>query len=144
PADGFSDRLLQVAPLARGPSMLVSDFEGRIGARYTIQTIRALKTRFPGVHFVWIMGADGLGAFHRWRDWTRLMRELPMAVVARPHVGLKSRFSPAARRFAGVRRPMSAARGLALAQPPAWVYLDAPLNPASSTALRVGRGRGVI
>ncbi len=144
PANGWSSRLLHVEHHAWGPSMLVSDFEGRVAARYTIETIRALKFRFRGVHFVWIMGADGLAAFHRWRDWTSIMREIPIAVVARPHVGLKSRFSPAARRFARARRPLSAASRLAVARPPAWVYLDAPLSGASSTAIRAGRRSSVI
>ncbi|CAN7501677.1 nicotinate-nucleotide adenylyltransferase [Phenylobacterium sp. LjRoot219] len=122
--------------VARGPSMKVSDAETRLGVQYTIDTVRALKARHPGVKFVWIMGADGLAGFHRWRGWAEILREIPVAVIARPGVSLPSRFSPAARRFARFRRPAADAAGLLGAAPPAWVFLTAPLNHESSTDLR--------
>jgi nicotinate-nucleotide adenylyltransferase len=82
------------------------------------------------------MGADSLADFHRWRGWTQLMREVPVAVVSRPWIAMKSRFSPAAQRFARARRPAREARLLATTRPPAWVFLRGPLNFQSSTALR--------
>jgi nicotinate-nucleotide adenylyltransferase len=121
---------------AAGPSMLVSDAETKIGSVYTIDTLRVLKARYPGVCFVWIMGADSLAGFHRWRGWTQIMREAPVAVVSRPGTELKSRTAPAARRFARARIPASAAATLPCRRPPAWVYLTGPLNFTSSTALR--------
>jgi nicotinate-nucleotide adenylyltransferase len=129
-------RMQSARRLAQGPRMIVSDFETRAGSQYTIDTLRLLKARFPGVKFVWIMGADNLASFHRWRGWTEIFRLLPIAVVARPGATLKSRFAPAARRFAWAR--MSSRQGQALADrpPPAWLYLRAPLNSLSSTALR--------
>ncbi len=122
--------------LATGPAMVVSDLERRLGSRYTIDTVRRLKARFPRVRFVWIMGADSLGGLHAWRDWAGLLREIPMAIVARPGVTIRSLGAPAARRFAHFRLPASAGRRLPFAEPPAWLYLTAPWNYASSTALR--------
>jgi nicotinate-nucleotide adenylyltransferase len=121
---------------ARGSAMIVSDAETRLGSQYTIDTLRVLRARFPGVKFVWVMGADSLATFHRWRGWTQIMREVPVAVISRPWAALKSRTSPAARRFAHARKPASAAATLPDATAPAWVYLTGPLNFASSTALR--------
>ncbi len=129
-------RISSARKAARGPAMLVSDFESRAGTRYTVDTVRALKGRFPGVNFVWLMGADNLAQFHRWRDWRHLFRLLPVAVVSRPGNELRGRLSPAAARFARFRRPVSEAGLLARRTAPAWVYLTAPLNPLSSTALR--------
>ena len=134
--DALARRIQGARRYAQGPAMIVSDAETRIGSQYTIDTVRALKARFPGVHFVWIMGADSLASFHRWRGWTQIMRDVPVAVVSRPWIALKSRFSPAARRFSHARLPTSAARLLPTTRPPAWVYLHGPLNFASSTALR--------
>jgi nicotinate-nucleotide adenylyltransferase len=122
---------------APGRAMIVSGVEERLGSRYTIDTVRALKTRFPSVRFVWIMGADNLANFHRWRGWTQIVREIPVAIVSRPGDAMKSRLSPAARRFARGRLQESAALRLADHPPPAWIYLTAPLNHASSTALRI-------
>jgi nicotinate-nucleotide adenylyltransferase len=135
----LDERLAETARWASGPSMIVSDLERRIGTRYSIDTVRWLKARFPGVRFVWIMGADGLADFHLWRGWTALARELPIAVVSRPGVALRSRSSPLARRFAASRVPARAARTLADRPPPAWLYLDAPYDFSSSTALRNSR-----
>lgn len=129
-------RLLSARRFARGPSMVVSDAETRLGSAYTLDTVRALKARHPGVRFVWIVGADGLAGLHRWRGWTQLLHEVPLAVVARPGALMSSRSAPAARRFASARRPAPAAAVLAGATAPAWTWLAAPLNPASSTALR--------
>jgi nicotinate-nucleotide adenylyltransferase len=129
-------RMAGAHALAKGPGMVVSDLETRLGSAYTIDTVRALKQRFPGVKFVWIMGADSLASFHRWRGWTQIMREVPVAVVSRPWISLKSRFSPAALRFARFRRPSSQAITLPGATTPAWVFLYGRFNFQSSSALR--------
>src|SRR5690349_6351961 len=138
PAD-LAERLAAVKAVAGGPGMIVTDAETKLGSTYTIDTIRALKARFPGVHFVWIMGADSLATFHRWRGWTQLMREVPIAVVSRPWISLKSRFSPAALRFRRFRKTSAEAMGLPKAKPPAWVFLRGRFNFQSSTALRARR-----
>ncbi len=138
-AQELDDRLTGARKLARGRRMLVSDAERRLGVRYSLDTVRRLKSRFPAVRFVFIIGADNLAGFRAWRGWTRLMAEVPLAVVARRTEGAEVRFSSLARRFAGARQPESAARRLADAAPPAWIYLTAPLHPASSTKLRKAR-----
>jgi nicotinate-nucleotide adenylyltransferase len=129
-------RMADVRAVARGPSMIVSDLEQRIGAAYTVDVVRILAARFPGVRFVWLMGADSLAGFHRWRGWNDIMHAAPVAVVARPGYVFAGGFSTAARRYAFARRPASQAASLAMARPPAWVYLTAPLNFLSSTDLR--------
>jgi nicotinate-nucleotide adenylyltransferase len=126
---------------AVGPGMIVSDLEARLGSRYTLDLIRILRSRYPAVRFVWLMGADNLASFHRWRGWDQIMRLVPVCVVARPGWGLQGRLAPAARRFAWARRPASEARRLAGATPPAWIYLPAPLNFASSSEIRT-RAKG--
>ena len=138
----LAERLAGARQWARGARMIVSDAETRLGSQYTIDTLRVLRARYPGVKFVWVMGADSLATFHRWRGWTQIMREVPVAVISRPWAALKARTSPAARRFAGARLPSSAASILADATAPAWVYLTGPLNFASSTALRGRQTRG--
>lgn len=124
---------------ADGRSMIVSDFETRAGTQWTVDTLRALTARYPGVRFVWLMGSDNLAGFHKWRGWTDIMRMMPMAVIARPGSLHLSRTSPAAARFAPARIPSSRARLLPDLEAPAWTWLTAPLNPRSSTALRAAR-----
>ena len=130
------------AAAARGPMMVVSDVETRIGTQWTIDTLRVLVARHPGVHFVWLMGSDNLANFHRWRGWTDIMRLMPVAVIARPGSLLDSRTAPAAARFAGARIPAARAGRLPYMEAPAWTYLTAPLNPRSSSAIRAVRAVG--
>ena len=131
-----ADRMAGARRFAHGPAMIVADAERRIGTQYTIDTLRVLQARFPGVKFVWIMGADSLAGFHRWRGWTQIMAGVPVAVVSRPWISLKSRFAPAAKRFSSARISASRARMLPGLKPPAWVFLTGPLNFQSSTVLR--------
>lgn len=132
----LAERMASARQMAAHPDMVVSDFETRAGTRWTIDTLRALKSRHPGVRFVWLMGSDNLAGFHRWRGWTDILSLMPVAVIARPGSLLESRTAPAARRFAGFRVPQEAARSLPYLEAPAWSYLTAPLNARSSTAIR--------
>jgi nicotinate-nucleotide adenylyltransferase len=132
----LAERMAGVKALTNSRGMIVTDAETRLGSAYTVDTVRSLKARFPGVKFVWIMGADSLASFHRWKGWTDIMREVPVAVVSRPWISLKSRFSPAARRFAHARRPTQSAMRLADSKTPAWAFLFGRFNFQSSTALR--------
>ncbi len=135
----LDQRLAWVRKLAKGPAMVVSDVENRAGAFWTIDTLRFIKARHPGVKFVWVMGSDNLAGFHHWKGWTDIARLMPMAVVARPGSILGSRFAPTSTFFAEHRVPATRAPVLAGMAAPAWVYLTAPLNPASSTAIRRSR-----
>ena len=139
-------RMASARAQAHGPRMIVSDVEQRVGSRYTIDILRILKARFPGVKFVWIMGGDNLASLHSWRGWVNILREMPVAVIARPGAEVKSRSSAAARRFGFARISSREAPQLADRAPPAWLYLRAPLNFVSSTALRQrakGAGAGL-
>lgn len=138
-AERMASARAAAAMAAAGRSMVVSDFETRAGTQWTIDTLRALTARHPGVRFVWLMGSDNLASFHKWRGWTDIMRMMPVAVVARPGSMLESRSAPAAQRFAAHRVSSREARLLPDIPAPAWTYLRAPLNPRSSTALRAAR-----
>ena len=138
----LAERMASARAIAGGPRMIVSDFETRAGTRWTVDTLRALQARHPGVHFVWLMGSDNLENFHRWRGWTDIMRTMPVAVIARPGSLLESRAAPAARRFAANRVSSREARLLPRMAAPAWTYLTAPLTPSSSTARRARAREG--
>jgi nicotinate-nucleotide adenylyltransferase len=104
--------------LARHPRIDTTSFSG--GSVYTADVLAALKRRFPGVRFVWLMGADNLPEFHRWRDFEDIFARVPIAVFDRPGYRLKARASRAARRFADYRVDETDAGGLADLIPPAW------------------------
>ncbi len=131
-------RLDEARRVMRHPRVQVSDVEARLGTRYTAQTLRALRRRYPGVRFVWLMGADNLADLHRWDDWRAIMHAVPIGVLARPGQRMSARMSVAARVFESARIAPAAASLLARATPPAWCFVNVPMRVDSSTALRVG------
>jgi nicotinate-nucleotide adenylyltransferase len=122
--------------LARHPRMAVTEFEAEIGATYTVETLRFLRRRCPGVRFVFIMGADSWAGLHRWRGWREIAHLVPIAVIDRPSWTLRAGGSRAALALARYRVPERAAGALANLVPPAWTFLHGPRSHLSSTALR--------
>jgi nicotinate-nucleotide adenylyltransferase len=140
--DGLSDRatrLTAVRRLARGPRMKVTSFEAELGTPYTAATLSFLKRRHPGVHFVWVMGADNLASFSRWQHWRTIAGLMPFAVVDRPGWRLASVAGPAAQALRAARISEARAAELPLLAPPAWTLLTTRLSPLSSTELRQKR-----
>ena len=132
----LSVRRAMAQRLIRDPRVRITEIEARLGTRATVDTLAALKRHYPGVRFVWVMGADNLAQLHRWKHWRRLVGQVPLAVLARPGQRLPALTSPAARSLAGARLPAGAARSLATTAPPAWIWLDIPMRDISSTCLR--------
>jgi nicotinate-nucleotide adenylyltransferase len=138
----LAERIEAAAALARHPRIVVTGIEAEIGATYTADTLRFLHRRCPGVRFVWIMGADNLLQFDRWRDWEQIARTTPIAVVDRPGATFRAMGAKAAQRFAAARVAERDAPLLADRRPPAFVFLHGPRIAQSSTALRALKARG--
>lgn len=130
------DRMLDARKFAKQPRMKVTGFEAELGTPYTAAMLAFLKRRYPGVHFVWVMGADNLASFDRWQYWQSIAAAFPIAVVDRPGWRLKALSARAGAALRGRRVPENQAAGLALMQPPAWTLLTTRLSALSSTALR--------
>jgi nicotinate-nucleotide adenylyltransferase len=135
----LDDRIAAARALARHPRIVVTGLEAGIGVRFTYDTIRHLVARCPGVHFVWIMGADNLRTFHRWQSWRRIAALVPIAVVDRLGPSLYAPGSVAAQALSRFRLPERDAALLPGHRPPAWVFLHGLKSPLSSTALRALR-----
>ena len=132
----LAKRLAAARRVARHPRIAVSGLEAVIHTRYTVDTIRWLKRRCPGMRFVWIMGADNLKDFHRWHRWRCLAALVPIAIVDR---GGREPGGGAGRAFSALmqfRLPERAASTLIRRKPPAWIFLHGRKSPLSSTALR--------
>jgi nicotinate-nucleotide adenylyltransferase len=132
----FDARLSGARAVAQHPRIVVTGIESALGTRFTIDTLRALKRRFPGVHFVWLMGSDNLLQLPRWRDWQAIFASVPIAVVARPGSEVAARASKAAVRFR--TSYVAPDRHFSVMPAPAWTILDSRRNPVSATGLRTG------
>jgi nicotinate-nucleotide adenylyltransferase len=135
----FGARFESAVATARHPRIKVSDLELRLGTRYTADTLRALRKRFPRHRFVWLMGADNLRQIPRWQRWGEIFTELSIAVFDRPSYSFNALAGKAAHRYRHNRVPARGAKRVAGLRPPAWVFLHIPRHKASATAIRAGR-----
>lgn len=133
----FSERYAAARKLAAPErSIRVSDIEARIHTRYTIDTLRKLRRRFPQKRFVWLMGADNLATIHLWQEWEKIFSLAPILVLDRMPFSHSALRKKAAIRFAKFRKEprqllVCAQKGL-----PAWAYMHMRRHPESSTRLR--------
>ncbi|MGV6812186.1 MAG: nicotinate-nucleotide adenylyltransferase [Brevirhabdus sp.] len=122
--------------LMRHPRVDVTGIEAVLGTTYTAETLSALMSLYPGVRFIWLMGADNLAGFHRWKNWREIMENVPIGVLARPETRIQARTSPAATAFKQAQLRIPAARVLAKHRAPAWCLVNVPMVDLSSTRLR--------
>jgi len=135
----LAERVAAARALAHHPRIDVSDLEAQLGTTHTYKTIAYLVRRCPGVHFVWIMGADNLRSFHRWQRWRGIAALVPIAVIDRLGPSLYAGAGAAGQALGRFRLAESAAKALPARMPPAWIYLHGLKSPLSSTALRAAR-----
>ncbi len=132
----LAERIRAARALTRDPRVTVTGFEAGLRARYSYQTVEHLLRACPGVKFVWIMGADNLAGFFRWRRWREIARKMPILVIDRPGSTHRAVHGLAGGWFERFRLPESSARTLPLRAPPALVVLHGPRSTLSSTQLR--------
>jgi nicotinate (nicotinamide) nucleotide adenylyltransferase/ribosome silencing factor RsfS/YbeB/iojap len=133
----FPVRLDQAREVAAGHKRIrVTDLENWLGSRYTADTLKAMRRRFPRLRFVWLMGGDNLVQIRHWERWAEIFRIVPIAVFDRPSYSAKALAGLAARRFARERLSSTAARRLAETKPPAWAFFHTRLDPTSATRIR--------
>jgi nicotinate-nucleotide adenylyltransferase len=129
-------RIAAARALVRHPRIVVTDIEARIGTRYTAETIARLIALYPGVRFVWLMGADNLTQFHRWQRWEWILNTVPVGVLARPGQRISARSAKAAVIYRAAKLPATHASLLARSEAPAWCFLNVPMVDVSSSAIR--------
>jgi nicotinate-nucleotide adenylyltransferase len=129
-------RLTAAREVAAHPAIHVTGIEAALKTRYTVDTIAALRRRFPNVRFVWLMGADNLSQFHRWRRWEDIAQFVPIAVIDRPSDSFRALAAPAALALSKYRHNEHEAAQLATMDAPAWTFLRGMKSKLSSTELR--------
>lgn len=129
-------RFASARKAARGAPIQVTAIETELRTRYTVDTLRKLKRRYPQRRFVWLMGTDNLAQFHRWRSWRQIAREMPIAVVARPGYDARAMASPAMTWLRRWRRRHGQNFIGAKRSAPALVILRFDPDARSATAIR--------
>jgi nicotinate-nucleotide adenylyltransferase len=129
-AASFSDRAklceLAVAPL--GPRVAVSRLEASLPVpSYTIQTLRAVLAREPGVRPALLVGGDQLANFPQWREPDEILRLAALIAVGRDGIELD-------RAIAGLRKVLAPSEAI--------LTVDGLPPPAESRKIRAALARG--
>ncbi|RDE04761.1 nicotinate-nucleotide adenylyltransferase [Sphingomonas aracearum] len=129
-------RLASARAMARHAPIRPTAIEVALRTRYTADTLARLTRRYPRFRFVWLMGADNLAQFDRWRNWRGIARTVPIAVVARPGYDAEAQAAPAMGWLRRYRRPVDQAKNWTKWSLPALVLLRFRPDPTSATRLR--------
>ena len=133
----FSERIASAKKMAGAmPFIEVSDIESHMNTRYTIDTLRKLKRRFPRAQFIWLMGADNLATIQDWQEWEKIFALVPILVLDRNPFSHSALRKKAATRFARFRTSPKGLRAAAASGLPVWAYTHMRRHAESSTRLR--------
>ena len=129
-------RLRSAQNAAKRAPIIATAIERDLGTRYTVDTLAALQKRYPKREFVWLMGADNLAQFHRWKSWREIARTMPIAVIARPGYDAHAMASPAMAWLRRYRVPATSYKLRGRWSAPTLVLLRFDPDERSATALR--------
>lgn len=129
-------RVRSARAMSRNAPICVTAIEQELGTSYTVDTLRAIKRRYPRRRFIWLMGADNLAQFHLWKDWRAIAREMPIAVIARPGYDRHAVASPAMAWLRNYRLSAARLRNRREWSAPALIELRFDPDPRSATAIR--------
>jgi len=117
-------------------NICVTSLEKEFNSYYTIDMVQKLKTMFPKINFVWMMGADNLAIFHKWNRWQDLFNLIPIAVYDRPSYAYAANFSKAAIFYKNFRHQLKDF-DISNTNCPNWCYIRGEIiNYISSTKIR--------
>ena len=132
----FEERVFSARKIIKTNNISISKLELNAQIKYTIGTLEYLRTRYHRSRFVWIMGADNLNQFHLWKEWEKIIRLMPIAIIDRPSSSLNVTSSVFANKYRAYRIDEADSSQLIYYKKPAWVFMHTKLNYQSSSQLR--------
>ena len=91
PLQPLDERRTWAQKIARHPKIIVTDIEHSFQTFSTAETLKALRTRFPRVQFLFLMGSDVLPEFTRWKHWKDVFQFSRVAIFRRAPLWLEDR-----------------------------------------------------
>lgn len=135
----LSHRFASAERQSRRSRIKISAIEKQLGTRFTIDTLRQLKRKYPKYNFIWLMGADNLAHFHHWHKWRDIAQTMPIAVIERPGYNERARFSPAMSYYRRFQKPLKQYRSYSdgrISEVPAIIFLRFRPDSRSATKVR--------
>ncbi len=94
PQSSFEERLEMCRLSAEGhPNVIVSEFETTLTPPfYTINTLTALRDKFPEHNFSLLIGGDNVKIISKWKDYRRILDEFTVYAYPRKGITAESSF----------------------------------------------------
>ena len=107
-----AQRLAMTRLLVEGdPRFEVDSIEiDRGGLSYTVDTLTALAEQWPHAELFWLVGADVIGSFAKWRDPARIAELANLVVLTRTENGMGEDRSPDLSSLPGAPRALPSRR----------------------------------
>ena len=64
----YQERITNCKEISKDKPILIKEIEKKINSKYTYQTLDYLLHHYTNIKFFWIMGADNLINFHKWKN----------------------------------------------------------------------------
>ncbi len=116
--------------------ILISDYEKRHNLRYSYQTITRILREFRKDKFIWLMGADNLYNFHKWRKWRWIMENIAVVILDRSPYSHNAMQAKTAISYNGFYISERYIGKLWDNIPPCWSFIHCKRNSLSSTEIR--------
>jgi nicotinate-nucleotide adenylyltransferase len=114
--------------------IIISDIERYLPTNYTSDTIGVIKTLYPEVNFVWLMGADNMIQIHKWHHWHDIFNQVFVAVFDRDQFADRVLESEAAKCYKLVDERLIS--NYSDFPKGSWCFFRIPKSKMSSTLLR--------
>ncbi|MGC9150317.1 MAG: nicotinate (nicotinamide) nucleotide adenylyltransferase [Microbacter sp.] len=67
------------------PKIKATDYEFSLPQpTYTYSTLQSLQTAYPNIHFSLLIGADNWLVFNQWKEYRKIIGEIPLLIYPRP------------------------------------------------------------
>ena len=95
----YIERINNCNNISRTYPILVKEIEKQINSKYSYNTIEYLCNHYSSIKFYWLMGADNLVNFHKWKKSNQILNLCKILVFDRDGYKAKSLKSPSFKKY---------------------------------------------
>ena len=135
----YDERIKNCGLITRNYPILIKQYEHKINATYSYETIKYLRNKYNFIKFFWLMGADNLINFDKWQYWKKIFQEVSIVVFKRHSYNSKALNSLARKKFINYEIKSDNLNSEIFKHLPSWSYFNNKEIKISSTEIRQKR-----
>ena len=135
----YIERINNCNDISRTHPILIKEIEKKINSKYSYSTIEYLCNHYSSIKFYWLMGADNLVNFHKWKNWKKIFNKISVVIFRRHgynRIALKSITSKTFENYQIKSKKLNQMHFTSL---PSWTFIQNKEIRISSTEIRKQR-----